>query len=645
MRTLLVVDDLAELIPSKNPWVKRGLSWYLRYLETVIRQEGLTGAGPHCVAGPREITDALRADCEKLPYDTWFDSVHHPDAGELSRQIVEGVEHCGTLRRLLPEWFDSPISVPKIASIRLNFAFCYNPMIYYFMIKNMIKHHRIERIAVCGTYSEIERIALAVAIQEKLEVRQICPHDIVMKCKSFFLNYVYYRDRKLHLNQSLCAIGAPPERKQQIRDLPVVCMAPAHSVHFRILTPLAKALNRSNRYRACVLLQDAFRSHADTLRQEGIDYRPMDDLDYEQLTKVKNQNLWILKQLWKVLKTDSEFRAAFVTHGIDWFQILENKIEWFFKFSFPEISLLRLRIQKAFERLKPEAVFTFSDSRFFENTAASVARQSRIPTFLYTPNFLFDTDGINLYDMGDHLLVNGASMRDYVLSQGRLKPDQVTIVGDVRFDGADEWKRGEVQRQTRTALGIPPENRVLTLISFYTHMGITVQDKRAFFQIIRDAMKPLKNVSLVIKAHPNENEEVLHRFLKEVGMDHMPMTKSMPLYALFGITKGIINLTSLSSFEAMAFDVPVVTVTVPNRDYEYCLPLRSGGIASAGDPSSLTQILSGLLDDPGYYQRQIEIGRSFIQRYVYQNQTPAADRILSVLDRLAVQKASLSGRS
>jgi hypothetical protein len=65
-----------------------------------------------------------------------------------------------------------------------------------------------------------------------------------------------------------------------------------------------------------------------------------------------------------------------------------------------------------------------------------------------------------------------------------------------------------------------------------TSFAYTAYDKKRLFQIAHAAAKRLGDATLVIKAHPNEKEVTLRRFVSDIGMEHVSITKTMPLYAL-----------------------------------------------------------------------------------------------------------------
>src|SRR3989338_7585427 len=259
MKTLVILDDLIELIQSKNPFIRFWLSVYIRYLAWHTQRALKAGKeGSVCyVSAPKELLSLLDVQCEKLDYGLWFDTIEFAKGGQLSREIDEKLENSQELKKACPVLFDSPISVPKIGSVRLTITFCYNGANHYLLLQNMIERCAIEKIAVLGTNAEIEKTALEIARQRGLASAVLYPRDFILKLKTWLSNFLYHRDRRLHVLDSF-QTSEKLQRLELHSNKKVICILPAHSLHFRMLTPFAKALNKTDRYEACVLLQDSF---------------------------------------------------------------------------------------------------------------------------------------------------------------------------------------------------------------------------------------------------------------------------------------------------------------------------------------------------------------------------------------------------
>ncbi len=157
-------------------------------------------------------------------------------------------------------------------------------------------------------------------------------------------------------------------------------------------------------------------------------------------------------------------------------------------------------------------------------------------------------------------------------------------------------------------------------------------DKKQFFEICRDAGQLVRDAVLVVKAHPNEKEETLRRFVEQLGFKEFVITKEVPLYSLFGISEGIVTLTSLASLEAMAFQVPVIVVALPGRNYDYYIPLRGSGAAlCAGNAQELSEVFKSLASDPAYRQMALERGDRFVSQYIHRSGHEAANEIIGLL--------------
>ena len=640
-RTLIVLDDLTDLISSKNPYVQRALKTYIEYVSRKLTDQiSKLQNRKIFVAGPRELLTKLNLEVEFVHFEKWFDTISFDKAGSVAVEMAESIVDSKLFRSACPGLIDGKIFTPKIGVTRLAIALCYNPINHFFMIQNMVNHFKVDEVAVLSGSSEIEKIALAFARSKSISVINLRPNDLILKCKSVFLDFVYFRDRRLHLLNSFKPARLRSARfgpNQRSKTKKRILMIPAHSLHFRMLIPLTKALNNSGQFDACVLLQNGFENISKQLDDEKISSYCLSDLSPSQSNRLATQYKQIVCKCWKQMRNSSEFQKLFSKFEIEWFSVLFNKIRWYFIFSFSEILLLVSRIRLALKRICPDAIVCFSDSRFIEVAGAAIAKEMKIPAVQYSTTFLPDTDAINQYDTCNFVMTVGQEIRNYIASKNRVPEDNIVTVGDIRFDETEIWRKSEVRLATRRQLGLSNETKVFTLVSFYTgvSMGYTNFDKERLFEIARDAIKNVHGATLIIKAHPNEKEEVLAEFVKKLGMESFVVTKTMSLFQLFGISSGVISLTSISCIEALACDTPVIIVNLADRDYDYYIPFkRNAAVPCAENAAELTKIMVSLIEDRNYHERWISAGRSFVLRYIDRSRGPAKNQIVKFFELL-----------
>jgi len=635
MKTLLILDDLTELSASKNRWLQFFLKRYIIHAQSQInlilncniQNESIF------IAGPKKIVESLRTPASKLFYEERIELISYERAGEIASSMAQRWQNSESLRRACPQLFDFDTSVPKIAYARLSFLYGHDPLDHFMMIEDMVNEFKIERMLTLTTSSPIERTALALAKRKNIKFAVSFKNDLVSAVKKSLMEFLYRRDRRTHAMNFLRADSQEPVLPKKAGNKKLICLQPGHTLHFRLILPLAKAINATSDYSACVLMHSDFKSLIPELKNAGIEYLLLEQFgDRKTCLKMFKSHLKELADAWKRSLRGGEFSKEHVADGIDWFCVLKHQIEWFFKYSFSEILVLRERIKLAIKFLKPSACFVFSDSRFFETTGAAIARGHKIPVFLYSPNIIHGRDNINLYDTGDYTLFVNTHMRDYVLGQKSVQPSRALVVGDIRFD--NDAKIDESQKQKiYDLIKIPPQKHIFTLISFYLNLRTTKSDKMSLFKMARDSAARRDDVALVVKAHPNENEECLYQELKELDMSHVPIVKLRPsFYSLLSISTGIITLGSAASLESLALGTPVILALLPGRNFDYYIPLReSGKVPTARSSDELLNVMSQLIDNTQYAERCSKDGKNFISPYLSVDQGKSSVRVLEIV--------------
>jgi hypothetical protein len=176
-----------------------------------------------------------------------------------------------------------------------------------------------------------------------------------------------------------------------------------------------------------------------------------------------------LRRLWARLLADPDFHRRLEWGGIRLSPVvmpfLRDAVEW---------SLLSglLFLEAAFRALDadpPEAVVVSSDRRYAERALALVARARGIPTILFSGTALLGRDRINLFDIGDRILVIGDHVKTALVGQ-RIDPGRIVVVGDPRSNAARLTPPAELRAQVFSDFNLSPDRPLLVLVSKYVSL-------------------------------------------------------------------------------------------------------------------------------------------------------------------------------
>ena len=311
------------------------------------------------------------------------------------------------------------------------------------------------------------------------------------------------------------------------------------------------------------------------------------------------------------------------------------------------LATARLYLAAAFRALdayRPAAVVITSDRRMSERAFALAARARGIPSLLFHGGALLGRDRINLFDVGDRVLLLGEHAKAGLL-EGGIDARRLAAIGDPRSNDARLLPRGELRAEVCRRFGVAPARPLIVMVSKYVSLLFSAMEKHAFYRTVRDGVRELGDVSVIIKVHPNEDLALLKRQLEEWRWPDVPLTQDYDIHRLFGAADAAVMVTSMAGIEAMAMGCPVIAVQTPGKDFEGGgMPayVREGAVerVDMGDHASLAMLLRRLLADRSTLAALAERGRRFAAPYLHPVDGALADRLLGVVDEVRAELAA-----
>lgn len=635
-RTLVVAESSRSLGELRRPWVRAVYTAYVRRYRSNIatalaRLE--PGSEVTLLAG-RELVDreALPSHVTLRLYD---EESFKAEAEPLAALTARLVASWWPPRDAEPGLDIGGVWLPDLLPVAKGIVLRLDVLEYLSAVERVLDEVKPEHVISITGASIPERLAEAFAADRGIPTTRALrfPASLVVARVWQALHGRAERRRlRVLLTQPRRRVGAPAGG-------PRIAFAVCQARHLDMVAPLAESL-RAAGVTPVVLASTVEGTEMET-RLRGLTSRGVlwayftDYLSSRAARRLARESRPLVRRLLDRLDQDPTRRAQ-ARHGtVDLAPTIapfgRQTVRW---------SLLSARLYleaslRALDALRPDAVIVVSDRRFPERALALAARARSIPTLLFWGGSLLGRDRINLFDIADRIMVMGDHVRDGLVAQG-IDARRVAVVGDPRANGARLVPLDRLRRDVRLDFGLAENAPLVVVVSKYASVLFSAAEKAAFYRTVIDAVRHLDAVPVVVKAHPNENLELLRDQLLTWGWPDARLTQSYDIHRLFRAADAAIMVTSMAGIEAMAMDCPVVAVQTRGKDFEgkYMPPYVTEGAAehvAAGDPAALAATLRRLLTDPVARAALIARGRRFATRYVRPADGTLADRLLACL--------------
>jgi len=305
------------------------------------------------------------------------------------------------------------------------------------------------------------------------------------------------------------------------------------------------------------------------------------------------------------------------------------------KHSFVLSHLYLQAADKLFSLAKPKGVIAVSDLRFCELSLSHLAGKNQVKSVLVSPNALVDYLNLHPYDTTDEITVVGDYIKNELIDSG-VDPKKIHVVGDPQLEKYQALKPQLDKQKIFQTLNITDLNKkIALLISFRSTWMIPQTEKKAFFQMASDAVKKIPGAILIIKPHPTEKRYRVLEELKEWKINNALVADNnqLELVDLLYASSVVLQTWSMTIFEAIMMNRPVIVINPLNKDYNYFLPcISSGGAVEVKDQFRLDRWLSILLKpDHSLTKKHLDQAKKACEKFIRPPDGQTTKRIIELL--------------
>jgi glycosyltransferase involved in cell wall biosynthesis len=631
-RVLLVAEAPRSLGEFRRRWVRalhrRYLARYRRALAAVAVE--LAGAHEVTVLAGREALDPARlpASAARRVYD---EELFRNDPAALARRTRELMVEWWPARGDAALTFDG-VWLPDLMPVTKGILLRLDVVEYVGILERALDEVKPDEVVLLTGASIVEHVARALAVERAIHVSvaRRAPASAALAAAGRAL-------RRREERRALAAHVNHRRRSPSPAPSAPVLFSVSHARHFMVVDPLVRALTMRGRPSVVLVATSENPAMRAPLRRAVAEGATgghlMDHLPRAEALRLVRELRPVSRRLVKRLDAHRAGPLAGVVAPYGRGAVTT---------SLATARLYLAAAGRALDAHRPAAVVITSDRRMSERALALAARVRGIPSLLFYGGALLGRDQTNLFDVGDRILVLGEHVRVGLVKQG-IDAHRITAIGDPRSNDARLVPRDQLRAQVCRDLGLTPDRPLVVMVSKYVSLLFSAEEKHAFYRTVRDAVRELGDVHVVIKVHPNEDLKLLERQVKDWRWPEAIPTKDYDIHRLFGAADAAVMVTSMAGIEAMAMGCPVIAAQTPGKDFEGGgMPayVTAGAVerVEMGDADALAAALRRLVSDPSARAALVERGRRFAAHYLHPVDGALGNRLLTVVDEVRAER-------
>jgi CDP-glycerol glycerophosphotransferase (TagB/SpsB family) len=227
--------------------------------------------------------------------------------------------------------------------------------------------------------------------------------------------------------------------------------------------------------------------------------------------------------------------------------------------------------------------------------------------------------------IADYFLVSGTKFKD--MKKDTKDSEEIMVTGQPRYDilyQADKiYDKNKICKQLNL-----DQNKKLILWITQTH-GLPIDENEKNISAVFNAVKSLKNVQLVIKLHPAEDQNAT-MYKKDKSFNPVIVDGKADTYVLLYACDLMITRHSRTAMEAVALNKPVIILNLSGEPdpVEY---VKEGVAFGVYKEEDLKPAIEKLLRDDSELEKN---RRSYIEKYLYKIDGKATERVVNLIEKM-----------
>jgi len=390
----------------------------------------------------------------------------------------------------------------------------------------------------------------------------------------------------------------------------------------------------------------------DQLSNNELTYKPFDSyLNLAMIIKTI-KSLRRMRRKLKSLVKSQEFKKSLFYKNIPLYDVLKTRFAFFLtRFIFDII--LHIEMMKHLISVEKPDIIVITEETVLDGRAIIVAGKSKGIPILSVQHGIVGSRGItdydhNLEDFGpnrevtapfcpipDKIALYGDFYKRACVRVSKYPENILVVTGSPRYDvlayAKKIFKRDEICREL-SSMGeykLDPTKKIVTLL---TQPLPSIEERELVLKYMYKAVKKLNGVQLVVKLHPGELNDSLHkRLLKETDLENVIIVKKFDTYKLLFASDLVVAALSTTLLEAIALDNPVILLDLFKRGYCAFLGCKEA-MREVNTEDELIDAINTMLFDLNYLKGTDKSRSVFRYDHLYKMDGQASKRVADLIN-------------
>lgn len=348
-----------------------------------------------------------------------------------------------------------------------------------------------------------------------------------------------------------------------------------------------------------------------------------------------------LLSMWKDLRKNERFKNSLTFDEVPIWNLMKDIFCNFFIFRFNRL-IQYIEGAKQMIKLEKPSIIVMTDNVAQGYYLPLVGKMENVPT-LAIQHGVYDLQDINFVNaeggmsgginplwrpITDKIAVFGDSSKDLFVNYGSYSPDKVVVTGQPKIDYLAQADKIFDKNKLYNKLRINPNEKIVVWTT-QTH-ALTLDENRKNISCVYNTVKLLKNIQLIIKLHPDEDQKAPlykeNKLIKPMIIAAKDADTNELLYAC----DTMITKNSTTALEAMILNKPVIILNLAGQP-DHVPYAESGAAAGVYKEEDLLTTLKKLSYDITFRKKLEDDRKRFVYEYAFIPDGQASKRVVDLI--------------
>lgn len=393
----------------------------------------------------------------------------------------------------------------------------------------------------------------------------------------------------------------------------------------KLTAPWAKLIDRKKFDVLVISLNESDRT---AYEKENINYNAFNNYCTEESIKNANKKKGQLNSYFSKFNKNPVLRSKIKYDDCGFSEALFELFAYLFEAGFIEVIYYIEILKNIYETEKTDLVIVFGDITKFARTVALTSKARGIKTLLLQHGGVEDVPFFGNTLITDKIALFGSRYKDVYLKMG-IDEKRLVVVGNMLYDDLIKKISMFDKKKVFNELELDKNKKLLTYMSV---PELNESEQEALMAPLIEGVKKMKNIQLVIKLHPTEQDIDLHRkIIKKYGID-AKIIKDFDTYALIWASDVIITTYSTVGSETAIMGKPLVTLNY--FDKTYIANYSGEGIAIPAMKNNVAEAIEKALYDRNAIKKLKIAQKRFIKGSCYKLDGKAGERVKKLIENI-----------